>query len=308
MTEPIRTEALHKRFGRNDALRGVDLAVPQGAAYAFIGSNGAGKTTTLRILVNLMEASSGAASVLGVDSRKLGPAEFRRVGYVAESQEMPSRLRCGEYLAYLRPFYPAWDSQREDELVRKFALPLDRKIGQLSHGMRIKMGLTAALAFRPEVLILDEPLSGLDPLVRDEFLEGLIEQAGEMTILISSHELTEIEGMVTHAGFLEGGRMLFQESMADLSSRFRLVRVKLDSSSRDVSSRPNNVPSEWLDFETSGGVAQFVDSSFREDSVGERVRSLLGGVRGIDAEPMPLRSIFTALAREARKQAIPREA
>src|SRR5678810_255042 len=107
---------------------------------------------------------------------------------------MPKKLTVIEYLNYLRPFYATWDRSLESSILRQLRLPPERRIGQLSHGMRMKMALQCALPFRPELLILDEPFSGLDPLVRDEFMEQLLQQAGEMTVLISSHELGEIDG------------------------------------------------------------------------------------------------------------------
>src|SRR5437762_10517639 len=141
---------------------------------------------------------------------------------------MPEKLTVEEFLAYLRPFYPTWDTELEESILNQLRLPLERKICDLSHGMRMKMSLACALPFRPKLLILDEPFSGLDPLVRDEFMEGLLAQAGEMTVLISSHELGEIEGVATDVAFIEDGMLLFQESMGDLTERFRDVRVTLD--------------------------------------------------------------------------------
>ena len=221
-------ENLCRKFGRFEALRGLSFQVPPGSAFALIGANGAGKTTTIKVLMNILEPSSGRATILDVDSRRISPHELAQIGYVSENQDMPSRLTVAEYLAYLRPFYKQWDMGLEVSILRQLRLPMDRKIGNLSHGMRLKMALLCALPFRPKLLILDEPFSGLDPLVRDEFMEGLLGQAGEMTILISSHELGEIDGVATHIAFLDEGQLLFQESMNDLSGRFREVRVTLD--------------------------------------------------------------------------------
>ncbi len=156
---------------------------------------------------------------------------------------MPERLTVAEYLDYLRPFYPTWDSALEATLLKQLRLPMDRRIGHLSHGMRMKMALACALPYRPKLLILDEPFSGLDPLVRDEFMEGLLQQAGEMTILISSHELSEIEGVATHVAFLDEGKLLFQETMSDLTARFRDVRVTLDR----TASPPGRAPSGMVE-------------------------------------------------------------
>lgn len=292
----IRVEGLWKKFGRFDALQGLSFEVPEGSAFALIGANGAGKTTTIKVLMNILEPSRGRAVLLGVDSRKISPKQLGQIGYVSENQDMPPRLTVGEYVAYLRPFYPTWDRELEASIARQLRLPLERKIGNLSHGMRMKMALMCALPYRPKLLVLDEPFSGLDPLVRDEFMEGLLEQAGEMTILISSHELGEIDGVATHVAFLDEGKLLFQESMNDLTGRFREVSVTLEAEA----ARPEPVPKEWMQVRALGNVLTFVDAKFDEDGLGEQVRSRLSGVRGIVAQPMALRSIFTALARSAR--------
>ena len=292
----IQVENLWKRFGRFEALRGLSFDVPEGSAFAMVGANGAGKTTTIKILMNILEPTRGCATLFDVDSRKISVRELAQVGYVSENQDMPSRLTVEEYTAYLRPFYPTWDRDLEASITRQLRLPLDRKIGNLSHGMRMKMALPCALPYRPKVLILDEPFSGLDPLVRDEFMEGLLGQAGEMTILISSHELGEIDGVATHIAFVDEGKLLFQESMSDLTRRFREVHVTLDVEA----TRPNHAPREWMEMRMSGNVLTFVDSQFNEIELGERIRSRMRDVRVIDSQPMALRSIFTTLARAAR--------
>jgi ABC-2 type transport system ATP-binding protein len=246
--------------------------------------------------MNLSQATEGTATVLGVDSRAISPRELCQIGFVAESQRLPAGLSTAQYLDYLRPFYgEGWDRDLETALLRQMRLPRERKIGHLSHGMRMKFALVCALAFRPRLLVLDEPLSGLDPLIRDEFMQGLAEQAGETTILLSSHEMNEIEGLVTHVGFIEDGRMLFEEGMTGLAGRFRQVCVTL---AREAV-RPSVAPAEWVDMRAAGNVLTFVDTRFSESGLGERVRAVIEGVRDIDTEPMALRSIFTAMARRA---------
>lgn len=292
----IHVEGLWKKFGRFDALRGLSFEVPEGSAFALIGANGAGKTTTIKVLMNIIEPTRGNATILDVDSRKISPRQLAQIGYVSENQDMPPRLTVRDYVAYLRPFYPSWDRDLEASIARQLRLPLERKIGNLSHGMRMKMALMCALPYRPKLLVLDEPFSGLDPLVRDEFMEELLGQAGEMTILISSHELGEIDGVATHVAFLDEGKLLFQEAMSDLTGRFREVRVTLQAEA----ARPDAVPKEWMEVRTLGNVLTFVDTRFDQNGLGERIRSRITGVREIDAQPMPLRSIFTTLARSAR--------
>jgi ABC-type multidrug transport system ATPase subunit len=293
----ISADSVWKKFGRHEALRGLSFSVPEGSAYALIGANGAGKTTTIRILLNILEPERGHATVMGVDSRRISPHELSQIGYVSENQDMPERLTVGEYLDYLRPFYLSWDKALEATLLARLRLPMERRIGHLSHGMRMKMALACSLPYRPKLLILDEPFSGLDPLVRDEFMEGLLQQAGEMTILISSHELSEIEGVASHVAFLDEGKLMFQETMSDLTARFRDVRVTLDR----TASPPGRVPAEWLNVRASGNVLIFVDSRFSEDHLSAGLATLNGSVRSVDAQPMALRSIFTALARAARE-------
>jgi ABC-2 type transport system ATP-binding protein len=292
----IRVENLWKRFGRFDALRGLSFSVPEGSAYALIGANGAGKTTTIKVLMNILEPSQGNATVLGMDSRRISPQQLRQIGYVSENQEMPAKLTVAQYFAYLRSFYPRWDHELETSLQRQLRLPSERRLGDLSHGMRLKMALACALPFRPKILILDEPFSGLDPLVREEFMEGLLGQAGEMTILVSSHELGEIDGVASHVAFLDEGKLLFEESMGDVIARFREVRVTLE---REASA-PGRVPENWLQVRAVENVLSFVETRFSEEAFSERVKSLLAGVRTIDTQPMGLRSIFTTLARSAR--------
>jgi ABC-2 type transport system ATP-binding protein len=297
----IEIENLHKAFGRHEALRGLSLAVPEGSAYALIGANGAGKTTTIKTLMNIVRPTRGSTRILGVDSRRLAVPQLQRIGYVSENQDMPARLTVAQYLDYLRPFYSNWDRELERSILKELRLPPDRRIGDLSHGMRMKMTLACALPFRPQVLILDEPFSGLDPLVRDEFMERLLLQAGEMTILISSHELSEIEGVTTHVGFIDQGRLLFQESMTELSDRFRQVRVTLDA----PGPLPLPAPDSWLQATMVGNVLSFVDCRFAEGRLAEGVAARLKGVKNIDVQPIALRQIFTTLAREARGDSAP---
>jgi ABC-2 type transport system ATP-binding protein len=292
----IHANNLWKRFGRHDALRGLNFTVPKGSAYALIGANGAGKTTTIKVIMNIIEPTRGNAIVLGVDSRRISPHELRCIGYVSENQVMPDRLTVAEYLRYLKPFYKTWDIDLEISILRRLRLPADRRIGDLSHGMRMKMALACALPFRPDLLILDEPFSGLDPLIRDEFMEQLLRQAGEMTVLISSHELGEIDGVATHVAFLDEGRLLFQEPMVDLTARFREVRVTTELNARG----PKDIPPDWVDLKITGNVISFVDTRFSDEGFSERMEHLVGEVRHIDTQPMSLRSIFTTLARTVR--------
>jgi ABC-2 type transport system ATP-binding protein len=292
----IEVDNVWKKYGRFDALQGLSMAIPQGSAFALIGANGAGKSTTIKCLMNIITPSRGRAVVMGVDSQKLSPRELAQIGYVSENQKLPGRMTVAGYLDYLRGFYPTWDRRLETEILEQLLLPSDRKIGALSHGMRMKMALACALPFRPKLLVLDEPFSGLDPLVRDEFLESLLRQSGETTILISSHELSEIEGVATHIAFLDRGKLLFQEPMDDLTDRLREVYVTLNGDAR----LPKSAPKEWLNMRATGSVLSFVDTAYSQDRLAATIAAILGQVRDIDARPMGLRAIFTTLARATR--------
>lgn len=197
----MQAENVTNRYGRTMVLDGLTFQAPEGSIFGLIGPNGAGKTTAIKILINFLRASSGVARVLGVDSSQIGPRELQRIGYVSENQELPNWMTAAYYLAYLKPFYPSWDDARTTELARMFDLPLDRRLRDLSRGMRMKTALLSSLAYRPRLLILDEPFSGLDPALRDDLIQALIESAEETTILISSHDLAEIETFSTHIGY-----------------------------------------------------------------------------------------------------------
>lgn len=295
----VQAEDLWKRYGRHEALQGLSLSIPEGSAFVLIGPNGAGKTTTIKVLMNLLQQSRGSATIFGRDTRRLSPRELAQIGYVSENQQMPGRMSVSQYLSYLRPFYPTWDTALEKSILAQLRLPPDRKIKELSHGMRLKMALACALPFRPKLLVLDEPFSGLDPLVRDEFMEELLHEAGEMTVLISSHELAEVEGVGTHVGFIDQGRLLFQESMEDLIARLREVHVTFSH----AAALPQRMPNEWLQGRVMGNVLRFVDTRFCADELNARISSAFGNsIRDIDVRPMDLRTIFTTLARDAQSK------
>jgi len=292
----LRTFDLGKKFRSAVALEGLNLSVPEGSVFALIGSNGAGKTTVIKILMNILQPTSGHTETLG--RRKLSPRELQQIGYVSENQEMPEWMTVEYFMAYLKPFYPTWDDARAEELLRQFELPRDRKLKHLSRGMKMKAALASSLAYRPKLIVLDEPFSGLDPLVRDELIEGLLESASEATILISSHDLAEIESFASHVGYLDSGRLRFSEEMTALSARFREVEVTLDRNGL-----PENLPPTWLRPEKSAAVVRFVDSQFDEARTMADIRRLFGDPRSVSINPMPLRSIFVTLEKAERKAA-----
>jgi ABC-2 type transport system ATP-binding protein len=296
MSSAIRTENLVKKFRHVEALKGLNLLVPQGAIYALVGPNGAGKTTAIKVLMNILERTSGCAQIFETDSTQLEGKAFATIGYVSENQELPLWMRVDNFLAYLRPFYPTWDLELEKELVKKFELPLDRKLRHLSRGMRMKASLASVMAYHPKLIVLDEPFSGLDPLVRDELIESMLERAEEATVLISSHDLGEIESFASHVGYLEEGALLFSDEMTTLAERFREVELTLNS----PGSLPENLPESWVQVSTSATVVRFIESSFDENRTSAEIREVFGEHRNLTFSPMSLRSIFLATAKTRR--------
>jgi ABC-2 type transport system ATP-binding protein len=277
----------------------VTLEIPEHAVFALVGANGAGKTTLIRLLMNIFPPSSGTAKVLGTVSGEVRGRVFERIAYVSENQEMPDALTIGELLDYARPFYPRWDRDLETQLVRQFGLPLGRKLKHLSRGMRMKAALASVLAFHPALIVLDEPFSGLDPLVRDELVESLKERAGETTIFLSSHDMAEVETFATHVGFLEEGKLLFSEKLSVLAERFREVEVTI----RGVEDArlPADVPATWINVRCSGSTVSFVDSQF-SGKTSAVITALFPDAEGTVVQPMTLRSIVVAIARSGRAE------
>ena len=299
MTTAILTEHLTRTFRRVRAIDGLTLSVPQGAIYALVGPNGAGKTTAIKILMNIIAASGGRAEVLGTPSSRIKGRLFESIGYVSENQEQPEWMTVNALLAYLRPFYPAWDRSLEAELVKQFNLPLDRKLRHLSRGMRMKAALASSLAYHPRLIVLDEPFTGLDPLVRDELIQGLLDRAEESTIFVSSHDLAEIESFASHVAYLEEGQLRFAEELTSLVDRFREVELTFDS----PPPLPAQPPIAWMQIRHSAAVIRFIDSRFDPQQSSAEILRMFGPARNITFSPMSLRSIFLAMAKFGRDAA-----
>ena len=299
MTSPIRCDQLSKRFGRVAAIDQLQLEVPEGSIYALIGPNGAGKTTLIKMLVNILRPSAGSCQVLNTDTRRLSPPLYEQIGYISENQDLPEWMTVDYFLSYLKPFYQTWDDTLAEELVREFQLPRDRRLGQLSRGMKMKAALASSLAYRPRLMLFDEPFSGLDPLVRDEVIEGLLERAADTTILVSSHDLSEIESFASHIGFLDGGRMQCSEAAATLAERFREIEVTFPRKP----TVPAVWPESWAKPQIANATIRFVESRFDGQQTPVLISSCFPGTLHISTRPMTLREIFLLLARE-RQHAI----
>jgi ABC-2 type transport system ATP-binding protein len=301
MNPIIETVNLSRRYGRTEAVRDLSLAVPEGTIFAFVGPNGAGKTTTIKTMMNILRPSRGRATVLGVDSLRLGPAQFQQIGYVSENQEIHDWMTLRELLAYCAPLYRTWDASFADTLRRQLDLPLDRRIKEFSRGMRMKAALLSSLAYRPRLLVLDEPFAGLDALVRDEVIQGVLELAdqSQWTVFISSHDIDEVERLADWIGVINDGRLTVSEPVASLLARFRQVEVTFEGDA----SLPSPMPASWLGAEATAHVARFVDGGCNGVDDEARLRQALPGAASIVAAPMGLKAIFIAMARGFRASA-----
>jgi ABC-2 type transport system ATP-binding protein len=296
----IKTTNLTRKFRRVEAVYDLTLDIAEGSVFALLGPNGAGKSTAIRTILNIYRPTSGRAEVLGVDSRNLSAAEFARIGFVAENQRLPEWMTVGEFLSYCRGFYADWDDTLAAGMVRLFELPLGRKLRHLSRGMRLKAQLASSLAYHPKLIVLDEPFGGLDVLVRDELIEGILDRASESTILVASHDLADIENCATHMAYMDAGRLWFNEEMSSVTSRVREVEVAL---MQPLEALPATWPGEWLQPETSPSLLRFTDTQFDGQATAERVRAIIPGAGHVSERSLTLRSIFVALARSARKAA-----
>jgi len=294
MTAVIRTDALTKKYRRLTALDQVNVEVQEGAVYALVGRNGAGKTTGIKVLMNLIAATSGRAEVLGIDTKQIRGKSYTQIGYVSENQDIPEWMKVGALLEYLRDFYPTWDRALEDSLIKQFELPRDRKIKALSRGMKMKLALASTLAFHPKLIVLDEPFGGLDPLVRDQLIEGLLERAEESTLFISSHDLAEIESFASHVGYLEEGKLRFSEDMTALAARFREVEITFDAE-RPL---PSPLPASWRQAQASGTIVRFVESQFDSEKTPVEIQRVFGETKEVSFRPMGLRAIFLSMAKK----------
>jgi ABC-2 type transport system ATP-binding protein len=226
----VHVKSLARRFGRTVALDGVDLEIQRGAVFGLVGENGAGKTTLIKHILGLLKAERGSVRVFGLDPVRDPVGVLARVGYLSEDRDMPDWMRVRELLRYLRAFYPTWDDTFAEELRRQFELDPQARIKTLSQGQRARAGLLAALAYRPELLVLDEPSTGLDPIVRREILAAIIRTIAEegRTVLFSSHLLDEVERVADHVALIDRGRIVLCDPLETIKSNYRRLTLRFD--------------------------------------------------------------------------------
>ncbi|MGD0694918.1 MAG: ABC transporter ATP-binding protein [Terriglobia bacterium] len=234
MTETvISTQGLTKVYPDVRAVDGLDLNVPRGAVYGFLGRNGAGKTTTIRTLLGLARPTAGSAQVLGLDIRKDTVAILQRTGFVPETKQLFDSLTTDQLIRFNRGYFPKWSDALAERYISLFEIPRKRPFGKLSLGNRTKVCHLLALCQGADLLIMDEPTSGLDPVMVDLLMRVLIEDhvSEGRTVFVSSHHLSEVERIADWIGIIEGGKLLLEARLEDIRQNFRLVTASGDSAS-----------------------------------------------------------------------------
>ncbi len=216
-----------KRYRKVTAVDDLTIDVPEGSIFGLLGQNGAGKTTTIRTMLNLLQPTSGTIEVLGLDSVRDSLEIRKRIGYLPEEPTYYQWMTVDEIIGFNAAFYPTWDQDLSNRLLDDLGLPRDRKLGSLSRGMQAKVGLVMALGQRPELLILDDPTAGLDPVVRQEFLEAMIAnvQAEGGTVFFSTHLLHEMERVADELAMVHEGKLRLRGSLEEVKRDFKKLRV-----------------------------------------------------------------------------------
>lgn len=233
----IETAGLSKRYDAIDALRGLDLQVPRGSIFGFLGRNGAGKTTAIKILLGITHPSAGKARVFGLSPLDTaGGVEIRRrTAFVSDDKDLYDYMSIGEMIAFTRSFYPTWRADLEQQYLRRFDLAPNRAIAGLSRGTRTKVALLLALCRGAELLILDEPTSGLDPAAAEEVLQALVSHAAsEATVFFSSHQLTDVEQIADHVAILDRGQLIAAGALDDLRAQYQRIQLVFDADAPEI--------------------------------------------------------------------------
>ncbi|HXW57652.1 MAG TPA: ABC transporter ATP-binding protein [Candidatus Cybelea sp.] len=290
MTEhALLTEGLAKIYGRTRAVDGLDLHVPRGSVYGFLGRNGAGKTTTIRMLMGLARPTRGSLSIFGMSWPGDRLRILERTGYVAEKKLLFEAMNGRDLVRFNRPLFPHWSDEVASNYARQLEIPMDRPFKKLSLGNRTKLCLLMALAQGADLLILDEPTAGLDPVVMDELLRVLIDDyAGEgRTIFLSSHNLAEVEKVADWVGIIHEGKLLLEASLEGIRAEYRRITASGNS-------LPGATNAQVISVNAAGSAYEyFVRNRAEQFASGLRQQ----GATILDISPLNLEQVFLQLVR-----------
>ena len=292
----IETRNLWRTFGKFEAVKGVSLRVPKGTVYGLLGVNGAGKSTIIKMIMGHLRPTRGEISILG---RALGEDLIdirKRVAYVSENRYLYEWMTVAESISFTRAFHETWDDKKAADLLKRFSLPPEKKVRQLSRGNRARLCLLLALSFNPELIILDEPTSGLDPIVRRDFIENIVSEIAEegKTVLFSSHIVDEVERVADYVAIINEGEILLVSTIDDIKSSYKRVRYATNGTRPEVASVPGVVMVENGRHEQVLTVSTWCDETMR--SLGER------GVKNPEVLSISLEDIFVNTVRAERER------
>jgi ABC-2 type transport system ATP-binding protein len=290
----IETTELRKSYGRVEAVRGVNLSIKPHQITAFLGLNGAGKSTTIKMLLGMIRPNSGAGQVLGksINDAADSVSLRRKVAYVSENKQLYDYMTVEQMIRFTKSFYPDWRAEIERKLISTYELPLERRIKSLSKGMRTKLALLLAFARRPELLILDEPSEGLDPIGIEQMLENLVALCGEgTTVFFSSHQISEVERIADHVCILHRGFLVLDAALDEMRDSYRQIDLVFPILPDESDIRMPRVES----VRTTGRQMRVVVSGDSELVV-ERANEL--HATSIEVVPIGLREIFMETVKE----------